>query len=384
MKKLFTLLIALTAWKTVIPAGQSLPPAPVANSSEPVGIETTPMPGENFQSQPRPATVPSGTSSATKALPGGSQGRQNYWIAPVREADRSVSVIAFKSPNQQTVDETAEDLNIMSLVLAQNLERTFANDTSEFKLGIPMLLKSGARWVEASYIEGFGAVFNLKVRFPLVAPKSPVRTVEETPRVSEWDRARSSLVGTAEPALEDYYKTRMGLVAAQDWRVTSTDREQPFDPALIETLRTRVLELLRNASNLRHVAPEEFVVVTFSGPPNTQFVTSAIAAGSKQSAAGVMPVPEPYFPAPADSSREQTQNPFRSDLKSGRGQGHIAEVANFPERLTFMSIRIKKSKAEAFAANKLPKEDFLKSAEVTTYLGPLVTGSESGGLVRMR
>ena len=50
-----------------------------------------------------------------------------------------------------------------------------------------------------------------------------------------------------------------------------------------------------------------------------------------------------------------------------------------PARGTIMTIRVKKSDADAFAKGKLSLEDFRKKASITTYAGD--TGSWGGGSV---
>jgi hypothetical protein len=70
--------------------------------------------------------------------------------------DTSVSIIAFKNADQKVVDEATEDLKILSLILSQNAERALTSesaDAAEYKLGIPMLLKTGGHAVEATWIE---------------------------------------------------------------------------------------------------------------------------------------------------------------------------------------------------------------------------------------
>src|SRR6266581_3139139 len=175
-----------------------------------------------------------------------------YWAGTYLDADSPVSVISFKQSDEKVMDETAEDLNILSLILSQHLERAGA-ESSDYKLGIPIVLKTSGHAVTASYIEGFGAIFSLKVRFPLVAPQIPGGENQNTAAQSQWDEARRALRGDAEPVSRSWQRTR---------------EVEPYDPRMVETLKKRALELLRNASNLRHVKDDEWVIVNFFGPPS--------------------------------------------------------------------------------------------------------------------
>jgi hypothetical protein len=263
----------------------------------------------------------------------------NYVRWAPQGQDTPISIIAFKSSDQKVVDEATEDLKILSLILSQNVERALTSesaDAAEFKLGIPMLLKTGGHAVEATWLEGFGAVFNLKVRFPLVPPASEAKESESNRRDSEWEQARNAITGANQ---------RPGYL-----RPMTSQREERYNQKLVETLKRRVLQVLKNASNLRHVKSGEWLVVTFSGPGST----SSEQVNDGEQSADVQPEivggRVKVVPVPVDELGQPMP----------------------PQRLTVMTIRIKKENADAFAANKISEEEFFQAAEVTTYLGPSV------------
>jgi hypothetical protein len=244
-------------------------------------------------------------------------------------------------------------LNILSLIFSQNLERALGGGsgaTDDFKLGIPMLLQTGGRWVEASYIEGFGAVFNLKVRFPLVTAATPDKDTQTAQLNSQWEQARQALAGA--PA------------APHRWSDPS-EKTKHYSPQLVETLKKRVLELLKNASNLRHVQPDEWVVVTFTGPPN--------AFTSRPKAAGIQdPSAPPQAPAGAGTPAAQPSLGSASIPAGGQSGLNSTSGSRSVDRATVMTIRIKKKDADAVASNKITEEQFFHAAEITRYLGPAI------------
>jgi hypothetical protein len=329
---------------------------------------------------------PSYTIGLSGYLPVGETINPFGWTENARESEAPVSVVTFKTPNQTNLDETAEDLRILSLIFAQHLEHALGGEGGEagdYKLGIPMLLQTGGRWVEASYLEGFGAVFNLKVRFPLAPAAVSDKDTQSRPQDSEWEQARRALAGAA-PA---------GSGRA-NWNVryvNNHEKVSPYNPKLVETLKKRVLELLRNASHLRHVQPDEWVAVTFAGPPNGS--TSSLGAGVGSSSAGMgslgagsIPIDEqPNAPAKASGPSTTTENALAgAGTPSEPKRAHTA-AAQTPERATFMTIRIKKKDADAFAANQMSEDQFFHAAEITSYLGPvLASGADGNYFLRLQ
>lgn len=305
------------------------------------------------------------------------------WTTDARDGEGPVSIVTFKTPNQTNLDETAEDLNILSLIFSQHLEHALGGEGSEagdYKLGIPMLLQTEGRLVEASYLEGFGAIFNMKVRFPLVPAAVADKETQSRQMASEWEEARRALAGAA-PAGP----------SRVTWYVNNNEKVRRYNPKLVDTLKKRVIELLRNASNLRHVQPDEWIAVTFAGPPNNstpwpRAAVGSISAGMAGLGSGSVTINKmPH--TPSDPSQPST-NP--DDALAGTGKPaepkHAHTVApQTPERATLMTIRIKKKDADAFAANQMSEEQFFHAAEITSYLGPVIVhGTASDYYLRLQ
>ncbi len=288
---------------------------------------------------------------------GGVVGQNNFgvgsyriWSAAGRE-EGPVSTLFFKNAGQKTIDETAEDLRIMSLLLSQDLDRALSDGGPDYKLGIPLLLRTEGRSVEASYVEGFGAIFNVKVRFPLTPPRGADKASQPNPRASAWDRARRELAGTPETAPQ-------GLFGSGDW-----SESRPYQPGLVEALKKQALETLENSSNLRHVAAGEWIVVTITGSPTAQ--ENQGAGSTVNPAAGQAPSAGLGGPVPQTTTLGRPIG-AQNLIVFGSSGGP-------PERATVMTIRVKKEDADAVAAGKMTAEEFFKTAEVSTYLGPSAT-----------
>jgi hypothetical protein len=349
MKKCILFITSLGLWV-------GLPPATDAQDDSATLITTLPVqelpdipgqPGYSFGS-----VVPQGGSTTS------------WWREDARAGEGAASVLTFKAPDQKTVDETAEDLNILSLIFSRHLERALGEEggeKGEYKLGIPMLLQTGGRWVEASYVEGFGAVFSLKVRFPLVPAAAVNKDTQSSQQDSEWDQARRALAG--------------GAAESDARRQNPFERARRYNPNLVETLKKRVLELLKNASNLRHVQSEEWVVVTFAGPPNVVARPAGAIAGmgsvSIDGNVGTEAVSEQPSPKGATTSNPIASQSAFTASSAGAVAGPQA-APQTPARATIMTIRVKKRDADAFAANKMSEDQFFHTAEIANYLGPVI------------
>jgi hypothetical protein len=266
-----------------------------------------------------------------------SQGKYNIVLRqPGTAPENAGPLILFGQPDPKALDETAEDLNVFGFIVNRNLENALGEQAPEVKLGVPILLESGGRLVEESYIEGFGALFNLRVGFPVVAPPAAAEKSETTEGPSDWEKARAALYGgnAAAPAEfgQDPYR-----------------RTEPYNAKLVEILKKQVLESLKSAANLRHVKSDEWVVVTITGSPNTS--------------------------APQTAATVQPKGNYNAGVQTSRGSG----------RATIMTIRVKKSAAEALSAKHGSAEQFWGKVEVNAYLGAEVPSrSAAGALIRAR
>jgi hypothetical protein len=100
-------------------------------------------------------------------------------------------------------------------------------------------------------------------------------------------------------------------------------------------------------------------MVTVTGAPNASAMQKAVASYRVES--------DPMAAQPTGGS--SSQNGFSGSTPARWFAGH-GQVHHRSDRATLMTIRIKQSDAQALAEHKMSHEDFIKAAQVTTYLGP--------------
>jgi hypothetical protein len=255
-------------------------------------------------------------------------------------AEGAGSFIVFSPTEPKTLDEMGEDLNILGFILHRNLQKALGEQRPDYKLGVPMLLQPGDRLIHASQIEGFGALLNLRVRFPLAAPPAATATSKPAEGPSEWEKAKRDLYGGNSTTTVD-----------SRWAENSYHRAEPYDANVVEILKKQVRESLKSAANLRHVKPEEWIVVTITGSPNVP----ATQLGTADATGGL--------------GSSSVQPGGAVSLSSGRA--------------TIMTIRVKKSTAEALAAKTISPAEFESKVEVNTYVGAdVASGAARGGFFR--
>jgi hypothetical protein len=283
------------------------------------------------------------------------------------DLETAASVTVFGNPDQKVVDQIAEDLRILSYLLSRNLERAFAGDSPDYVLGIPMLVTVNGHSVEASYLEGFGVVLRMRVGFPLAGSPGGERGPGAVRGVSEWDEARRALAGAEVPE---------GAIPG-DWTQNSQrgygftgGEPQRYDPKLVETLKKRTLALLKNASNLRHLKPDEWIVVSITGQPGFgRRAARVYRSGGRQERRIIALVEDASAsnrPAPGGDKADQPKSAGEASEAATLAGNDLSDLT----RVTMMTIRVKKANADAFAAGRISEEQFAKEAETGTYLGP--------------
>jgi hypothetical protein len=232
----------------------------------------------------------------------------------------------------------------MTHIIEQALQRAGDEDSPTVKMGIPLLV-TASRSVRPLYLEGFGALFMIKVNFPVLPPAtSDTEKAERTD--SEWDKARQELYGRQEPWI---------LGAAGE---SGAD----YDPAQVEELKKELLQALKNGTNIRHLKPEEYVSVTVFGTPNAgPKPTKASKRKAKNEPAAA---PSPGAPLKLDPD---TGLPIPKDVD------RIIREQISPSRTsrpgTVLAMRVKKSDIDSFSSGKLSLEDFQKRVVMNSYLG---------------
>lgn len=379
-------LIIVTTYVAALPvwAQVAASPATVNRGTSAAEVQNNPMPERALPGVAANTTMdPFAGETAAMAM-----GQPRVSVSPYWQANftgvgvngiGSVSLIRFGEADAKTAAELTEDLSILSYLLGRNLERAFAADVSDYKLGIPMLFTSSGKSVNATYIQGFGVILTMRVRFPLmsvVTDKEQAESGRDHKKDSAWDEARRSLLGggTTEP--------RPGSLGI-DWQ-RNPDAIQEYNPKFVDILRNRILSLLKNASNVRHLEGQDSIVVKIVGSPILVSENVAGLGGAKEGQSANDENGEAGQTGSAERPRGQsgivrTHRGLGGNLRFSSGIGGAgAGIGGEPmdnTAQTVMTIRVKKSSVDAFSGGSLSEEQFQKEAEVTTYLQPSLSAT---------
>jgi hypothetical protein len=289
-----------------------------------------------------------------------------------KESGAAALVFFSAAPDQKAMDALEEDLNVMSLLIERQLDRLLGKNAPNYKMGIPMLLKTGQRGVQCLYLENFGALFTLNVNFPLIAPPAKPAT-DEPVNNSDWDAARKELYG---------HRAGSGSLA---WETRQSESPE-FDAEQVDALKKTLFDTLKNAANIRSLKSDEFIGVTVSGTESlvpTRSVSDANAPG------GV-----------AERDTEPTRAPGAEQklLEELQTQAQLPKTRSFNQRSpggggtflagtgrgTALTLRVNKADAEAFAKGTLTFEQFRGKATLQTYTGPAGRTPASAASYRWR
>jgi hypothetical protein len=276
-----------------------------------------PTAGNNSSADvPRIEMRPRGiVSSAAPGLGVGSSSRSQDSVPPV--------IVGFGGKDAAAMETMEQDLAIMNRVFDRALERGLGEDAPTTKLGVQLLYTGGSRSVRALYLEGFGALFMIKVNFPLTGAVLPEEKMPEKSADSEWERARRELLGREE---FDEMSNRRSSTAI-------------FDQDQVERLKEVIMQALKDASHMRGLKPDEFVSISVFGPGSFAGKARTSGGGSAAGLAG------------------QLQNRFAYPYQSSAGSG------------TVMTLRVKKADIDAFAEGKLSPGAFKGKVTTHSYAG---------------
>lgn len=228
-----------------------------------------------------------------------------------------------------------EDLNVMSRILEKSADKGSAGH-EDMVMGIAMQALGGFRQAENLYLENYGVVFLLNVRFPLVQPMARTEEKREEPGNSSWDEAKRELYGPRDNPLAQF-------------RGGDGPRVPKFEAEKVESLKSDLLQALKNATHIRGVKPDESVTVVVTGPESGRM-------GQPRATAYVRGNGNNQDNDPGAQRREVRQV-TRATAGAGAGGG----------RPSTLFIRAKKSDIDSFAKGKLSQEEFTKKAQVAAY-----------------
>ena len=174
----------------------------------------------------------------------------------------NVLVVPTKQMDAVQVGEIAADLRIMSRILDKSV-------AGRFEVGDPLNVLAGSGAGRSSgflgddgrgraiYLQGYGAVFVLRVGFPLQGPLELEADQEKPAGDSVWQQTKSELSGV--PKERSVYR--------QDgpWYSAPMSVGVEFDAGRVEQLKDKVVGALKHAANLGGGGGDDRVVVAITG-----------------------------------------------------------------------------------------------------------------------
>ncbi len=239
----------------------------------------------------------------------------------------------IKDPKQRGA--LIEDLNVMHRILAKAASSVAGGARQPTAMGIAVF--AGAQpGPDTLYISGFGPVFLLDVKFPLLGPPrdEAEKPAEANPKDSTWEETKRELYGPPQPpggGMTEAMMRRYGL-----GRGTPGREPLAFDAGRVESLKVALLKALKNAGNIHELQPEDTLVVVVRG-----------AAGRQISSI----------------SNDELQR----ELPVGTTVHATGYVATYAAPASTLTVRVKSADISAFAGDKLSLDEFTKKADIAIY-----------------
>lgn len=174
--------------------------------------------------------------------------------------------ILIPSPgaDPNAMDELASDLLVMCRIFDRRVMRKETTEEGVYDMmypgptmaPMPFLSPRGVldrflnEWdseTKALYVQGYGAVFTVNVRFPLKpAVEQPSETPEPDPGDPLWAETRQEIF--------------------EPHRAKRESQGPVYKPQLVDQLKRQVHDTLRYAANIRGMDPGEYITVVIHGP----------------------------------------------------------------------------------------------------------------------
>jgi hypothetical protein len=252
-------------------------------------------------------------------------------------------VLPSSDMEPQAVATAAEDLNIMARILEKALPGRDDDKSERRAMGIAIFSPAGGGGaIRNLYLEGYGALFFLDVRFPLLPPpKKEDHNKLKEPTSSAWEEARTELYSSRGPRGDGGF----------GWKNFTRGEAEEYDAEKVEELKRSLLDAFKHATHIRAVKSDEWVTVVVNGGQ----------------------------PAPMDVVRLERGGDvreLRTESRHGGGQGgrpsFEVNATGYARRSSgqaesIMLIRARKSDVDAFAKGKLDLEQFKKKAAIRVY-----------------
>jgi len=269
---------------------------------------------------------------------GGGYGMGGGGWLPQHSGTGTVLVIPAAEIETEDLATITQDLNVMSRLLERNLQRANIATVggSFFTSGRDMFtgfFMRGQQTIQSIYLQGYGALFLMKVDFPL----SPPPKVQE----QEQEQEKQTPEADVDPVWEQMKREMYEPEEVSRRRRGTESPAEKYDAEKVENLKTTLIKALKHAANISALKPDESAILSITG--GGEFASPASIVTTRR--------------------RDDT-----------RGDGTIIETtASSDSSPTVLVIRVRKSDIDAFANGDLDVDQFKQKTQILTY--PLLGGN---------
>ncbi|MHC4719593.1 MAG: hypothetical protein ACYSYT_03855 [Planctomycetota bacterium] len=251
---------------------------------------------------------------------------------------RAETVLVIPTAETTTADLAAimEDMGVMSRILDKKLGHRHGGAGhffGGFDFGGSFPFSWAGHETKSVYLDGYGALFLLRVGFPLLPPPEVEAEEAAEPTDPVWEQTRQEIYEPTD-------------AKSKSWYVSAEERER-YDAEKVEGLKSGLVKTLKHAANIRNLEPKEWVILTVIGGESG-------SGGGISSAASIM-----------------VRDEGREIAISGPGMPPIPSDALLTDvgysGPTVLTIRAKASDIEAFSAGKLDFDQFGQRVQIFTY-----------------
>jgi len=240
---------------------------------------------------------------------------------------RAVLVVPAAELKPEDLAEITEDMTVMSRIFENKLSQArLSTARASLFIGFDPFSVHNSGTVEAVYLEGYAALFLMKVSFPL-SPSPEEKEEKKTEEVEDtdplWTQMRQEIYAPEEA----------------DRRRRADDRpEEKYDAEKVEEMKGTLVKTLKHATNIRTLKPDQLVILTVIGDQSQSAITmtrSYVFSGRSRGRSSGVVLPEPG-----------------------------AEAGSFLP--TVLTICAKKSDIDAFAKGELSFDQFRQRTKIFT------------------
>jgi hypothetical protein len=252
-------------------------------------------------------------------------------------------VIPSSEMEPQSISTAVEDLNIMARIFEKSLPGRDHDKVERRAMGIAILSPPGST-VRNFYLDGYGALFLLDVRFPLLPPpKQEEQNKPKEPTSSAWEEARNELYNQRPPRRDQ------GFV----WKNFARGEAEEYDAQKVEDLKGSLLEAFKQATHIRAVKPEEWVTVVVTGGEPARMEVLRLGGGGGRGGGG------------GDAQDVRVEAKGGAAVYEVNTTGVVRRAPGQGE--STLLIRARKSDVDAFDKGKLDLDQFKKKATIQVY-----------------